>query len=253
MSKIISVYNRKGGVAKTTSALFLGLALAKVGKVLLIDMDAQESLTRRFIPNGTDLEKKTIAELLTGDVTASEAARNMRENLDIIPTQDDLSATLFHLGDSVELKLFEKLKPVRDVYDFIIIDCPPDLGMATKQAIAISNIILTPLPPEVQAIEAMNKFTQFINGEVAQGLRLETNTTYDGQYILPVMVEGNRKIQDLIMAQIKGHFKNVLPEIKRRTEVQQLVTIPNNPNFDKGDTFKDYQQAAEAMLKLEKV
>ena len=153
MGKIISIANQKGGVGKTTTSINLSTVLAKKNKkTLLIDTDPQGNAT-----SGVGVKKaseKSIYNVLIEDVAMEEAiVKTAIKNLDICPSNINLAGAEVELVSmmSRETRLKEKLEEVKDKYDYIIIDCPPSLGLITLNAFTASNSVLIPVQCEYYA------------------------------------------------------------------------------------------------------
>jgi chromosome partitioning protein len=158
MGVICVFVNQKGGVGKTTSAINIGAFLAEAGKsVLLVDFDAQGNLTSGI---GVKPPKPGIYELLSGTAAADQVTRKTAvTNLDVIPASIDLSGAAVELIDQKERNFFLKkaLSPIRDRYDFIMIDCPPSLGQLTMNGLAAADLVLIPMQCEYFAMEGLQQ------------------------------------------------------------------------------------------------
>ena len=157
MAQVIAVSNQKGGVGKTTSTLNLGVALTELGmKVLMIDLDPQASLT---ISIGLEPEnlKKTIYNALVEEEDIKKLIL-FDELLYFVPSTIDLSAAEMELVSEVgrEFKLKEALEPVKDEFDYILIDCPPSLGLLTINALVACDVVIVPMAPEYLALRGFN-------------------------------------------------------------------------------------------------
>ena len=148
MGRIIAIANQKGGVGKTTTAINLSACLADKGKkVLAVDMDPQGNMTSGL---GLDKEflEKTVYDMIIGESDIEEVLqKETMENLDVLPTNIDLSAAEIELID-VENKEFivrNSIQKIRDNYDFVIIDCPPSLSMLTINAMTTADSVLVPI------------------------------------------------------------------------------------------------------------
>lgn len=157
MPRIITVANQKGGVGKTTTVLNLGSALHREGKrVLLVDLDPQAALsTSLAIDAGKD--HKTVYQILLSQVRATRAIRRSRSGPDLIPANIDLAAAEVELVAEMgrERVLAEALHPVHDRYDFILIDCPPSLGLLTINALVAAQEVIIPLQCEYLAMRGL--------------------------------------------------------------------------------------------------
>ncbi len=153
MCKVKCICNQKGGVAKTTSTLHLGIGLARKGKkVLLIDADPQGSLTSSLGYVEPDELKTTIATIMMdiineNEINPEEGILHHQENVDLLPANIELSAMEIALGNTMsrEVILKEYIDMVRDSYDYILIDCMPSLGIMTINALAASDSVIIPV------------------------------------------------------------------------------------------------------------
>lgn len=166
MGEIIAIANQKGGVAKTTTTLNLTVALAKLKKkVLMVDLDPQSSLT---ISIGLEPEnlKATIYNALINDIDVKKLILcDEAKFLYFIPSTIDLAAAEMELVAAIgrEYKLKNALEPIKDDFDFILIDCPPSLGLLTINALTASDKILVPISPEYLSVRGFNLLEKTID------------------------------------------------------------------------------------------
>ncbi|MBR3130100.1 MAG: ParA family protein, partial [Clostridia bacterium] len=160
MGRIISITNQKGGVGKTTTAINLSACVAQTGRhVLLVDLDPQGNSTSGL---GVSRKKdvKCSYDVLIDEFPASQAVRHtMIETLDVLPSRIELAGAEVELVSMLarEQRLKQTLKPVRDRYGYIFIDCPPSLGLLTLNALTASDALLVPIQCEYYALEGLSQ------------------------------------------------------------------------------------------------
>lgn len=225
MGKVIAVANQKGGVGKTTSVINLTAALGKAGKkCLLVDVDSQGNSTSGLGINKREVEC-SVYDLLVGDGRASEAIlKTQFKNVDLIPSSIDLAAAEVELAESQDrtLKLRQSLVAIRDQYDYILIDCPPSMGLVTLNAFSACDTVIIPIQCEYYALEGLSQLTATIR----QVKRLY-NPVIELEGILLTMYDGRLRLTEQVEAEVRKHF----PDKVYDTVIPRNVRLSEAPSF----------------------
>lgn len=199
MGIIVSLLNHKGGVGKTTSAINIGAGFVELGrKALLIDLDPQANLT---ISLGVPRQKVTIYEALRGE--GDLRPYTYKPGLDVITSSLDLSGAEMELINEAgrEFILRELLNPFTEMYDYIIIDCPPSLGLLTLNALTSSRYVLIPLQTEFLAVQGLAKIKQVIDK-----VRFRLNKNLEMGGVIATMYDSRRVLNRDVVDTIHKYF-----------------------------------------------
>lgn len=242
---IVAVVNQKGGVGKTTTAVNLATALAAVGrKVLLIDLDPQGNASTG-LGVATALRKITSYQLIIGDADVAEAAmKTAIPRLSLVSATIDLSGAEIELVNMVrrESRLKEALAGQDLPYDYVLIDCPPSLGLVTLNALTAAKSVLIPLQCEFYALEGLSHLLKTI-----ELIRAKVNPGITIQGIVLTMYDRRNKLTE----QIESDVREFLGEHVFKTVIPRNIRMSEAPSHGKPALIYDMQcSGSQAYMKL---
>lgn len=221
MGKVISLSNHKGGVGKTCSTVNIGAGLSKQGKhVLLIDLDPQANLSLSL---GIKDAESHIYGALTGKYSLSQTIHQVSERLEVVPSHLDLSGAEIELSSESgrEFILRELIAEVKDRYEYILIDCPPSLGLLTLNALTASDEVYIPLQAEYLAMQGLAKLTEVID-KIKR--RLNTGLEIGGVFI--TQFDSRKVLNKNVAEAIESYFKDKV----FKTRIRDTVTLAEAPS-----------------------
>lgn len=253
MGKIISFVNQKGGVGKTTSSINLAASLGLLGKkTLLIDLDPQGNSTTGVGINRGEVEFSTY-ELLIGKVNIKQAvAKTKFKNLYVIPASINLAGIDMEMMEQAkidhefvpQLQLKKHLGEIKDVFDYIILDCPPSLGLITSNALAASNSVIIPVQCEFFALEGI---MQLLNSIMFAQKKLNPGLDIEG--VLLTMLDNRTNLGLEVVEEIKSYFKEKVYD----TIIPRLVRLSEAPSHGKPiHAYDPKSRGTEAYINLAK-
>lgn len=247
MGRIIAVTNQKGGVGKTTTSVNLGACLAYIGKkVLLVDIDPQGNAT-----SGAGVEKgdvqQCIYDVLVDDVEVKDTIKRSKvENLDIVPATISLAGAEIELVPTIsrEVRLKKALEKVKDDYDYIVIDCPPSLGLLTINALTSSDAVIIPVQCEYYALEGLSQLLSTVR--LVQK-HLNHDLMIDG--VLLTMLDARTNLGIQVIEEVKKYFQDKV----YRTIIPRNVRLSEAPSHGEPIIIYDAKsRGAEVYLELAK-
>ncbi|RDW16786.1 ParA family protein [Oceanobacillus chungangensis] len=247
MGKIMSIANQKGGVGKTTSSVNISACLAHLGnKVLLVDTDPQGNATSGVGINKADVSN-CVYNVLVEDLPAEEVVISTEvNNLDIIPATIQLAGAEIELVPIIsrEIRLKRALDSLKDSYDYIIIDCPPSLGLLTLNALTASDTVVIPVQCEYYALEGLSQLLNTI-----RLVQKHLNKTLMIEGVLLTMLDARTNLGIQVIEEVKKYFQDKV----YKTIIPRNVRLGEAPSHGQPIiTYDPKSKGAEVYLELAK-
>ena len=240
--RVLVISNQKGGVGKTTTAISLGAALVEHGqRVLIVDLDPQANATSGL---GVGKSSAIYAVLLKEQPITDSVVHTELEGLDLIPSGPDMAGAEVELVPVMarEFRLREALRPAAELYDTVIVDCPPSLGLLTVNALAAGDAVVVPVQCEYYALEGLAQLLDTI-----EAVRQRLNARLEVLAIVLTMEDRRNRLSMQVIEEVRKHF----PKLVARTRIPRTVRLAEAPSHGKPISVYDPEsRAAKAYAEL---
>lgn len=228
MGKVIAIANQKGGVGKTTTAINLAASLAVLErKVLIIDADPQANTTSGLNFSPDNDEQRTLYEVMIGKIDVEDALiQTELAGLHMIPSHINLVGAEIEMLEMPDREsvMRKALMPIRDRYDYIIIDCSPSLGTVTINSLTAADSVIIPVQPEFFALEGLGKLLQTI-----RLVQSESNPDLQIEGFVVTMFDGRTRVHSQVLSELREHFKDMV----FNTVIQRNIRLSEAPSHGK--------------------